>query len=77
MITPNSLRGRYVEGAVMLMVETEVRRHYTAASAADLKARTEEAVHKCQTQVDGALDCMLNSHGGTHQPRPVADEFLL
>ena len=57
--------GRYVEGAVMLMVESEVRRHYPAASAADLKARTEEAVHRCQTQVDSAFDCMLNSHGGT------------
>ena len=57
--------GRYVDAAVMLMVESEVRRHYTAFSAADLKARTEEVVHKCQTQVDSAFDCMLNSHGGT------------
>ena len=56
---------RCVVEAVMLIVESEVRRHHSAASAADLKARTGEAVHKRQTQVDSVFDCMLNSHGGT------------
>ena len=41
-----------------VVVESEVRNQYPEASAADLKARIQEAVHKCQTQVDGTLDCV-------------------